>query len=899
MKNIYRFGHQKTDGSVKLIDLLGGKGANLAEMTNLGIPVPPGFTITTKMCQTYLKNNSFAKSFFKEIDEEIGFVESILGKRFGSNVNPLLFSVRSGAKVSMPGMMETVLNIGLTTKTIPGLINKTKNERFVYDSYRRLIMMYADVVLEKANNRTTKSGPSIRVLMEQLLSSIKKRRGYESDSDIGVKDLRTISDKYKELIKRELCIDFPDNHSDQLLGSIQAVFKSWNGDRAIKYRKIEGIDHHLFTAANVQSMVFGNMGEGSATGVAFTRNPSTGDSGFYGEWLPNAQGEDVVAGIRTPHPVNVNSQTSITKHAMTLEKEFPSIYKKLITIKNKLEKHYKDMQDIEFTIENKKLWMLQTRRGKRNGMASIRIALDMYNEKLIDVNSVFNRVEAKHLNEIMHPMIDPDIEQHMEPIATGLPAGPGTASGKVVFSADDAEKFTKIGNKVILVRQETSPEDINGMNVSEAILTTRGGMTSHAALVARGWGKCCIVGCKDLVIDEKKKKLYIDNLVINEGEWLTLNGTEGKVYGKKVNLTKRDISSNPYFNKLMTLSDKKRKLKIRTNAEQGKDVKKAVAFGSEGIGLCRTEHMFFNPKRIQFVRQMILARTESDRKKALSKLLPYQKNDFYRIMKNISPFPVTVRLLDPPLHEFLDLNDQDVVELANITGLSKREITNQTDLLKELNPMLGHRGCRLGISYPEITKMQASAIAKAATKLHKEGVKVLPEIMVPLVGSINEFINQKNIITEVVDEANNKEQLNIKYLIGTMIELPRACLIADEIAEHADFISFGTNDLTQTSFGFSRDDIGSFLPHYLDKNILSHDPFESLDIDGVGKLISIAIEKAKSVNKKIKIGVCGEHGGEAESIYFFHQKGFDYVSCSPYRIPIARFAAAKASLLEM
>ena len=899
MKNIYRFGYQKTDGSVNLVDLLGGKGANLAEMTNLGIPVPPGFTITTKMCQTYLKNNNFTKKIYKEFNKEIGLVESILNKGFGSEKNPLLFSVRSGAKVSMPGMMETVLNIGLTSKTIPGLISKTKNERFVYDSYRRLIMMYADVVLEKADKRTTKSGLSIRLMMEKLFSSLKKRRGYKNDSDINVIDLKKISDKFKKVIKQELSIDFPDNHMDQLVGSIQAVFKSWNGERAIKYRKIEGINHKLFTAANVQAMVFGNMDEGSATGVAFTRNPSTGDSNFYGEWLPNAQGEDVVAGIRTPHPINKNSRTSMTKHAITLENEFPSIYNQLITIKNKLEKHFKDMQDIEFTIENKKLWMLQTRKGKRNGMAAIRIALDLYKEKLIDVQSVFNRVNSKHLNEIMHPMIDPVIEQQMKPIATGLPAGPGTASGRVVFSASEAENIAKKGRKVILVRKETSPEDINGMNVSEAILTTRGGMTSHAALVARGWGKCCIVGCNDLVIDEKNKKIYIDNLVVSEGEWLTLNGSEGKVYGGKVKLIKRDVSNNTYFKKLMLLSDKNRNLKVRTNAEQSKDVLKAVEFGSEGIGLCRTEHMFFNPKRIQFVRLMILAQNEQDRKKILLKLLPYQQNDFYKIMKNISPFPVTIRLLDPPLHEFLDLKKQDIVELAEITGLSKQQIKNQTDLLHEVNPMLGHRGCRLGVSYPEITKMQATAIIKASIKLLNEGITVFPEIMVPLVGSINEFINQKNIITEIFQDALKKEKVKIKYLIGTMIELPRACIIADKIAEHADFISFGTNDLTQTCFGFSRDDIGSFLPHYLNKKILTKDPFESLDVDGVGSLINIAVKKARKVNKKIKIGVCGEHGGDEKSIYFFNQKDFDYVSCSPYRVPIARLAAAKAKHLKL
>ena len=899
MKNIYRFGYQKTDGSVNLVDLLGGKGANLAEMTNLGIPVPPGFTITTKMCQTYLKNNNFTKKIYKEFNKEIGLVESILNKGFGSEKNPLLFSVRSGAKVSMPGMMETVLNIGLTSKTIPGLIRKTKNERFVYDSYRRLIMMYADVVLEKADKRTTKSGLSIRLMMEKLFSSLKKRRGYKNDSDINVIDLKKISDKFKKVIKQELSIDFPDNHMDQLVGSIQAVFKSWNGERAIKYRKIEGINHKLFTAANVQAMVFGNMDEGSATGVAFTRNPSTGDSNFYGEWLPNAQGEDVVAGIRTPNPINKNSQTSMTKHAITLENEFPSIYNQLITIKNKLEKHFKDMQDIEFTIENKKLWMLQTRKGKRNGMAAIRIALDLYKEKLIDVQSVFNRVNSKHLNEIMHPMIDPVIEQQMKPIATGLPAGPGTASGRVVFSASEAENIAKKGRKVILVRKETSPEDINGMNVSDAILTTRGGMTSHAALVARGWGKCCIVGCNDLVIDEKNKKIYIDNLVVSEGEWLTLNGSEGKVYGGKVKLIKRDVSNNTYFKKLMLLSDKNRNLKVRTNAEQSKDVLKAVEFGSEGIGLCRTEHMFFNPKRIQFVRLMILAQNEQDRKKILLKLLPYQQNDFYKIMKNISPFPVTIRLLDPPLHEFLDLKKQDIVELAEITGLSKQQIKNQTDLLHEVNPMLGHRGCRLGVSYPEITKMQATAIIKASIKLLNEGITVFPEIMVPLVGSINEFINQKNVITEVFQDALKKKQVKIKYLIGTMIELPRACIIADKIAKHADFISFGTNDLTQTCFGFSRDDIGSFLPHYLNKKILTQDPFESLDVDGVGSLINIAVKKAREVNKKIKIGVCGEHGGDEKSIYFFNQKDFDYVSCSPYRVPIARLAAAKAKHLKL
>ena len=897
MKYVYSFGDGKADGKADMKNLLGGKGANLAEMNLLDIPVPPGFTLTTEVCTEYYRNNkTLPKALDNEVLDCLTSLENIMNAKFGDESNPLLLSVRSGARQSMPGMMETVLNVGLTSKTIPGLINKTNNPRFVYDAYRRLITMYADVVMEKATGIEPKEGEGIRKKLEHHLSSYKKEYNLKHDTDLSEDDWITVIDTFKKEIKNTLGKDFPDDANSQLWGGIKAVFKSWNGARAISYRKIENIPEEWGTAVNVQTMVFGNTGEESATGVAFTRNPATGENKFFGEWLTNAQGEDVVAGLRTPHPLNEDTKTKETKDLPSLEESMPSIYNELYDIRIRLEKHYLDMQDIEFTIQDGKLWMLQTRVGKRNGVAAIKMAVDMVNENMIDKKTALLRVNPNQLDELLHPTLDTENEQNTPILTKGLPAGPGGAKGKAVFTADDAELWHAKGEKVILIREETSPEDVHGMHAAEAILTARGGMTSHAALVARGWGKCCIVGCNELNISVDKKELRVDNTIIKEGEWITMNGSLGNVYLGQLNLTPADPDTNLEYKQLMTWADETRKLKIRTNAESQDDAKQAIKFGAEGIGLCRTEHMFFDDTRILAMRKMILAENENDRRSAVMELLPFQKEDFKRILKTMEGKPVTIRLLDPPLHEFITLNEEQINELASSLEIDKSTVIQRINSLHELNPMLGHRGCRLGIAYPEITEMQANAILDATAELTKEGVSVLPEIMVPLVGTVTEYTDQESIIRKVAADIEKQYGLTLKYLVGTMIELPRACLTADEIAEHAEFFSFGTNDLTQTTYGFSRDDIGSFLPDYLDRNILYEDPFQSLDIHGVGKLVSIAVKLGRKVNSSLKIGICGEHGGDPKSIHFCKKNGLDYVSCSPYRVPIARLSAAQAEL---
>ncbi|MFL3007613.1 MAG: pyruvate, phosphate dikinase [Candidatus Neomarinimicrobiota bacterium] len=898
MKYVYLFGDGKADGKADMKNLLGGKGANLAEMNILGIPVPPGFTLTTEVCTEYYKNDkSFPEELAREVKNGLAEIESIMGTKFGDSDSPLLLSVRSGARQSMPGMMETVLNIGLTSNTIPGLIKKTNNPRFVYDAYRRLITMYSDVVMEKAAGINPPEGEGIRQKLEHHLSSYKSEKNLENDTDLTEDDWIKIIDVFKGEIRSSLGSEFPDNAEAQLWGGVEAVFKSWNGARAISYRKIENIPEEWGTAVNVQTMVFGNTGEESATGVAFTRNPATGENKFFGEWLTNAQGEDVVAGLRTPNPLNEDTKTEDTNHLPSLQDTMPKIYNELFDIKNRLEKHYSDMQDIEFTIEEGKLWMLQTRVGKRNGVAAIKMAVNMFNEKMIDKNTAIMRVNPNQLDELLHPALDKASEESATKLTKGLPAGPGGAKGRVVFTADDAEEWNNRGEKVILVREETSPEDVHGMHAAEAILTARGGMTSHAALVARGWGKCCIVGCNELNISVEKKQLTVGEVIVKEGDWITMNGTLGVVYLDQLKLIPADPDRNLEYKELMMWADEIRKLKIRTNAESPEDAKQAIKFGAEGIGLCRTEHMFFDETRILAMRKMILSDNDEDRREAVMGLLPFQKEDFKATLKAMEGKPVTIRLLDPPLHEFITLNDNQVNELARNIGLDASVVRQRIASLHELNPMLGHRGCRLGIAYPVITEMQAKAILEATAELVMDGFNILPEIMIPLVGTVTEYIDQEKVIRNVASNVESKYGITLNFLVGTMIELPRACLTADEIAEHAEFFSFGTNDLTQTTYGFSRDDIGSFLPEYLDRNILPGDPFQSLDVKGVGKLVSMAVKYGRGKNSSLKIGICGEHGGDPSSILFCKQNELDYVSCSPYRVPIARLAAAQSELI--
>ncbi|HDH05451.1 MAG TPA: pyruvate, phosphate dikinase [Nitrospirae bacterium] len=900
-KYVYFFGDGKADGNASMKNLLGGKGANLAEMAGhpkLRLPVPPGFTITTEVCTLYYRNNrKYPGELKKQVDTALARVEKIMGKKLGDVSDPLLVSVRSGARSSMPGMMETVLNAGLTTNTIPGLIKKTGNPRFVYDAYRRLMMMYSDVVMEKAAGIEPKTeNDGIRGKLEREIEKVKKQKGYRSDVDLTVDDLKKLCDKFKAIIKQTLKKEFPDDPQEQLWGGISAVFQSWMGKRAISYRRIEKIPEHWGTAVNVQAMVFGNTGDDSATGVAFTRNPATGEDMFFGEWLANAQGEDVVAGIRTPNPVNKAGKTADTKHLHSLEEAMPKIYKELFTYQKNLEKHYTDMQDIEFTIENGKLWMLQTRVGKRNGQAAIRMAVEMAKQKLINQETAVLRVRPDQIDELLHPSVDPAAEKKAVELAKGLPAGPGGAEGRVVLTADDAEAWANKGETVILVRNETSPEDVHGMHAAEAILTAKGGMTSHAALVARGWGKCCIVGCSELDINLAKKRVNVNGRIIKEGDWITLNGTKGRVYEGKLKLLSANPEHNKWYKELMTWADRIRSLKVRTNADSPDDSTVARKFGAEGIGLCRTEHMFFGPERIKAVREMILSDTLEGRQKALARLLPFQRRDFTGIFKAMNGLPVTIRLLDPPLHEFLPHTDSDLKELAKDMGVKFSQLDAKNKSLHEFNPMLGHRGCRLGVTYPEIYAMQARAIMEAACELKKKKVKVIPEIMIPLVSHVKEFEAMKEVVVSVAEEVQQKCKVKVAYTVGTMIELPRACITSDEIAAVADFYSFGTNDLTQTVYGLSRDDAGRFLPYYVENGILEEDPFISIDIDGVGSFMKIAVEKARKVRKDLKLGICGEHGGEPKSVEFCHNIGLDYVSCSPYRVPIARFAAAQAQL---
>ena len=899
MKYVYLFGNGKADGTAEMKNLLGGKGANLADLNHLGIPVPPGFTITTDVCTHYYKNDlNFPEELDAQTQESLSKVEAIMDSNFGDETNPLLLSVRSGARQSMPGMMDTVLNVGLASSTIPGLIKKTNNPRFVYDAYRRLIMMYADVVMEKAAGIEPPDGEGIRQKLENILDNYKKEKGLAADTDLSADDWITVSDSFKSEIRTTLDSDFPDDPMAQLWGGIKAVFQSWNGSRAISYRRIENIPDQWGTAVNVQAMVFGNMGESSATGVAFTRNPASGENIFFGEWLSNAQGEDVVAGLRTPNPLNEETKTSETQNLPSLESSMPELYAQLAEIRNNLEVHYSDMQDIEFTIQDGRLWMLQTRTGKRTGASAIKMAVDMCNQGMIDKKTAIMRVMPEQLDELLHPMLDTESEKQATFLAKGLPAGPGGATGRIVFTADDAETWHKNGEQVILIREETSPEDVHGMHAAEAILTAKGGMTSHAALVARGWGKCCIVGCSAIHIDTETKEVSVGDTVLKEGDWVTMNGTRGNLYQGKVNLIPSNPDTHPEYKILMEWADEFRTLKIRTNAESPSDAAQAIRFGAEGIGLCRTEHMFFDETRILAMRKMILADNVSDRRTAVMGLLPFQKEDFKGILKAMEDKPVTIRLLDPPLHEFITLNDNQIQELADNLSLERSKVEKRIAGLHELNPMLGHRGCRLGVAYPEITEMQSRAIFEATAELTKEGVSVLPEVMIPLVGTVTEYTDQEDIVRKVAKDVLNETGVEFKYLVGTMIELPRACLTADEIAQHAEFFSFGTNDLTQTTFGFSRDDIGSFLPDYLERNILPGDPFQSLDVSGVGKLVSMAVKLGRGVNSKLKIGICGEHGGDPSSIEFCKETGLDYVSCSPFRVPIARLAAAQASIRD-
>tara|TARA_A200000113_G_scaffold217855_1_gene224690 strand:+ start:1103 stop:3775 length:2673 start_codon:yes stop_codon:yes gene_type:complete len=886
-QKIYFFSQLQTDGDQNMVNILGGKGANIAEMCKLGLPVPPGFTLSTSLCSDYLKVKSLSVVLKNNIKKNISKTEGVVKKTFGGS-NPLLLSVRSGAPVSMPGMMETILNIGLTSKTIPHMIKMSKNEGFVYDSYRRLIMMYADVVMEKALG-LNKSTQSIRKLMEKELESVKKYKGYKNDSNMKAKDWKALSNKYLRIVEKEFGMPFPDDHYDQLYGAIAAVFESWNGKRAKEYRNFEKISSSMGTAVNVQAMVFGNLGKDCGTGVAFTRNPSTGENVFFGEWLPNAQGEDVVAGIRTPHPVAGNNKKSLSV-------AMPEAFKELNSVRKKLEDHFDDMQDIEFTIQEKKLWMLQTRRGKRTGIAAIKIATDMVKEKLITKKVAVSRIRPHQIYESLLKNIDPKDVENSLPISLGLPAGPGASCGVAVFTAEKAEELGKKNKKVILVREETSPEDIHGMHYSEGILTSRGGLTSHAALVARGWGKSCVVGCQDLIIDKSHTFAKIGDKKIKEGDLITLNGSSGDIYLGKMRLFQNPLDNTGPLSLLLSWADKIRKLKIRTNADTPDDCEKALSFGAEGVGLCRTEHMFFDEKRVHEFRKMILAEDRESRNSYLKNLLPFQTKDFYKILKKMDGMPVTVRLLDPPLHEFINIHGKEMRNLADDMGLPLKAVEERVDSLKEANPMLGHRGCRLGISYPEITSMQARAIIGAAVKLKKEGNNPKVELMIPLVSNLAEFLNQKEIILAVKNDILSKNGLNINFKIGTMIEVPRACLVAEKIAEEADFFSFGTNDLTQTTFGFSRDDTGTFFPRYFNEEIMLADPFEQIDRKGVGKLMKIAVKDARATKNKISIGICGEHGGEPNSIEFCKILGLDYVSCSPYRVPVARLAAAQVEL---
>ena len=870
-----KFVYSFNEGSKDMKDLLGGKGANLAEMTKIGLPVPFGFTVTTEACNRYYdEGKKIGDDIVASIFEKLEELENTTGKKFGDVENPLLVSVRSGAKISMPGMMDTILNLGLNDQTVEGLAALTENPRFAYDSYRRFIQMFGDVVMEIA-----------KIKFDAIFDAKKEEHGYEFDVDLTTEDLKEIIVGYKALVKEEMGRDFPQEPKDQLMEAIMAVFRSWNNDRAILYRQLNEIPDSIGTAVNVQSMVFGNMGETSGTGVAFTRSPVNGEKAIFGEFLVNAQGEDVVAGIRTPQPIAEMAQA------------FPEVYTEFTRIAELLEKHYTDMQDMEFTVERNKLFMLQTRNGKRTAPAAVKIAVDMQSEGLIDKETAVMRIEPAQIDQLLHPMFDAEELKEAEKLTKGLPASPGAATGQIYFNASDAETAVANGAKAILVRLETSPEDLAGMVAAEGILTARGGMTSHAAVVARGMGKCCVSGCAEIKVDEEAKELTIGEYVFKEGDYISLDGTAGDVLKGQIKTVPPELSGD--FAEIMSWADEIRTLKIRTNADNPRDAKQAVEFGAEGIGLCRTEHMFFEEERIPAVRRMILADSEEERREALKFLLPYQKGDFKGIYEAMGDRPVTIRLLDPPLHEFLPHTDEEIKALSEQIGVPYEKLAKKTQELHEFNPMLGHRGCRLAVTYPEIAEMQAEAIIMAAIEVRKEqGLDIIPEIMIPLVGMRKELADVKATVVKTVEAVMEREGVKFDYLIGTMIEIPRAALTADEIAEEAEFFSFGTNDLTQMTFGFSRDDTGKIIKEYREKGIFDDDPFQSIDQVGVGKLVKMAVELGKQTRPSIKLGICGEHGGDPKSIEFCNAVGLQYVSCSPFRVPIARLAAAQAAIKQ-
>ena len=870
-KKVYFFSVKGSEGNKDMKDLLGGKGANMAEMANLGVPVPPGFTIATTVCKDFYENNGgMPENVQLQIDEHLERLETEQGTKLGDSQDPLLVSVRSGAAQSLPGMMDTVLNLGLNDVTVEALAKKSNNERFAWDAYRRFCQMFGDVVMNVEHHE-----------FEKILDAVKESKGVEYDTELTTKDLKELVSKYKELIKEKAGELFPQDPKEQLKMAIEAVFKSWNNERAILYRKINNIHGLLGTAVNVQAMVFGNMGETSGTGVCFTRNPATGENKFYGEYLMNAQGEDVVAGIRTPQKIS------------QLKEVMPECYEELVSIYKKLEQHYTDMQDMEFTIQEGKLFMLQTRTGKRTTKAALKIVVDMVGEGLIDKKTAVMRINPNSLDQLLHPMFKVEAKKQATILTTGLPASPGAAVGKIIFDSEEAAEKKTLGEEVILVRIETSPEDLIGMNAAQGILTQRGGMTSHAAVVARGMGKCCISGCKDIKIDYQEETLTIGDKVFKKFDFISLDGSTGEVLEGNINTEEASLSGD--FATLMDWADEFRTMNVRTNADTSKDALQAISFGAEGIGLCRTEHMFFEGDRIKAMREMIVANSLEDRKKALAKIKPYQKEDFKGLFKAMGDKPVTIRLLDPPLHEFLPHEEVEQKEIAGELGITLEQLREKMNSLVEVNPMLGHRGCRLGITYPEITEMQTEAIIEAALEVNQEkGLNIVPEIMIPLVGNVEEFRNQSKVVKETANKIIG--DANLKYVVGTMIEVPRGALTADEIAEEAEFFSFGTNDLTQMTLGFSRDDVGKFIPDYLNKGILKDDPFQKLDQTGVGQLVEIAVNKGRATRKDIKLGICGEHGGEPSSIEFCHKQGLNYVSCSPYRIPIARLAAAQAAI---